>query len=82
MIIVRMIIIMIVMIVIVITVLITIVMSYYFWFISSSVGDWVDDVMSGWGRLEDPCGAYYEGEFESGLKHGMVSYLFTIFYFI
>jgi hypothetical protein len=36
----------------------------------------VNDVMSGWGRLEDPSGAFYEGHFLSGLKHGMVRTLY------
>ena len=36
----------------------------------------MNDVMSGWGRLEDPSGAFYEGYFLSGLKHGMVRMLY------
>ena len=37
----------------------------------------MNDVMSGWGRLEDPSGAFYEGYFLSGLKHGMVRMLYS-----
>ncbi|XP_053239506.1 MORN repeat-containing protein 2 isoform X1 [Podarcis raffonei] len=40
-------------------------------------GNWKNDKMNGFGRLEHPSGAVYEGEFYNNMFHGTGTYIFT-----
>nr|XP_034966922.1 MORN repeat-containing protein 2 isoform X1 [Zootoca vivipara] len=40
-------------------------------------GNWKNDKMNGFGKLEHPSGAVYEGEFFNNMFHGTGTYIFT-----